>query len=419
MLSHEYEQILIGAWLTDRHREDINLFNPSDFERFYLVVKNLKDPKLIRTGSGDINIINLARISKVSITELTECINCYSDAIYESAVDTLKRKQWVRELEKAAVDKSDIARLESLIEKYKPKAANLPEPAKELSSLLVEVLEERKTRQIINPGIAGLNEILCGIKRKELTAIGARPSVGKSAFTLQVAVNVANSGQKVLYFPLEMSTTQTIERIVCRFAEIEHNHLRTGRLTDNEWAELGKGLTFIEELERSGNFKIYEGCNTIETIAELVKREKPFMVVVDQLQQLTSKTQKFDNNRARFSYMTRQLQLLAMEQNVAVWLACQVNRAANVNPDARPTMDNLKESGSIEEDSDNVILIHRDRKYEEEQMLKDIRAVELSVAKQRSGETTGEPITMIFNPNRFEFIKRVDGFAPNEINVKW
>ena len=142
------------------------------------------------------------------------------------------------------------------------------------------------------------------------------------------------------------------------------------------------------------------------------------MVVVDQLTQLRDSSQRFPDRRLQFSHMTAELKRISMEYSTAVWLACQLNRTANQTD--TPSMDNLKESGSIEEDSDNVIILARNKDEEEARAFRRDRVINVQLAKHRAGET-GE-FQLKFNVQRFGFVPLEEippaGFyeTQNEIN---
>ena len=156
-------------------------------------------------------------------------------------------------------------------------------------------------------------------------------------------------------------------------------------LEDYEWQQLNFKLEDLDKLEKDGKFKIYEGVNKIENIAELVDEEKPYCIIIDQLTQLDSKYNKFDGVKDRFTYMTHYLKRLAMEKDIAVILVCQLRRGAE---EREPIMSDINESGSIEEDSDNLIFLHRQiiEGQEHPQDFSESRPMVIKIEKQRDGE---------------------------------
>ena len=135
-------------------------------------------------------------------------------------------------------------------------------------------------------------------------------------------------------------------------------------------------LSTLEYINNMKNFMLIPNARELRVIKELVETHKPYMLVVDQLQQMNDNRQYFKDVRSRFSHMTRELQNLALEENIAVWCACQINRSAD---DSVPTMANLKEAGNIEEDATNVILLHREGEKTERQLIR------CELAKQKEG----------------------------------
>lgn len=391
MISAEFERIIIGGWLQGKHISDTERLDAGDFPVYGNVVKAIK-----KNGSAD--IVGICKETRMRPVELAEMILEYQPTFYESAVCSAyeaKAREYIKKSENRPL-KEIAERLKIYLENgfYEP-----PKPEAELVTRYWDEIDKRKQQQIVFTNIAGLDRLMCGIRTKELTAIGARPSVGKSAFLLQIALQIAKQKKKVLYFPLEMSTMQTVERIVAKNLDIPPGKLRRGELNREDWKALSYESDKLAELEKSGNFLIFEGINDIRVITDLIKLHKPYAVAIDQLEQLWSRD-RFKDKRERFSYMTNSLKKIAMSEDCAVMIACQVNRAAG---NSEPTLANLKESGSIEEDSDNVILLHR---IAQEDMTTagwndNDRPMIIDVAKQRQGETGR--IYAKFVANRYTF----------------
>lgn len=395
VISKDIAEVLIGTWLHGEHLEDAKLFSVNDFGEYADIAK------VIKGGTHD--PMEVVRLTKRNPGEVGALLSYTFSNLYESAMLNIRQEKMTEELSEACGKRTKIKNIKEIIQKYD---VGITEPVKEAKNMAIgyiEELDKRKARDVVLTGIGSLDDILYGIRPKELTSIGARPSVGKSAFMLQVAVNVAKNGKKVLYFPLEMTVQQTVERIISRYLQkTTSRNLRSGKLDEEQWAEVSLQLDRVNVLEESGNFQVYEGCGNIEHIIAIIEKEKPYLVVIDQLQQMKTSKQTFNDVRSRFSYMTAELQAVVMSHDCAVWLACQVNRTANQNANNEPTLENLKESGSIEEDSDNVILLHRDENEEEEQCVGGMyRIVQANVAKQRSGPTA--KIKLKFMPERFAF----------------
>lgn len=384
------EKMILGGWLSGEHLEDMERISEKDFQSFRHIYRAIK--------AKGADVFGVSEMAKVTTVELMDMAKDYRDTFYQQAFTGLLEDKMRLYLKRAAETKS-LTEIKETLNKFEDvELEELPEPASHLCSTYWQELDRRANQKLVYTGLRSLDNLLCGIRTKELTSVGARPAVGKSAFMLQIATNVAKSGEKVLYFPLEMSTMQTVERILLRYLDIPQRKLRKG---DVDWKELSVlADETVMPLEESGNFLIFEAVNDINVIKALIRRHKPKLVVIDQLEQMRCSTERFKDKRERFSYMTNQLKRISMTEDAAVWLACQVNRDASQN---EPTMSNLKESGSIEEDSDNVILLHRipSEKMDSSGWDNNNRPMIINVAKQRSGATGA--INAQFIANKFTF----------------
>lgn len=376
ILNHEEQEMLLGGWLLGMDMGDMDKFQKKDFPDFEKIYDGIK--------AKGANVYEVAKESETHISDLMDITKKYRVTFYRQAKESALNKK-MRSYLKSAADTESLSEIRENLNSFNEvDLTKLPEPAKNLCATYWEELDRRESQKMIYTGLRNLDNLLCGIRTKELTAVGARPAVGKSAFTLQIAVNVARNGEKVLYFPLEMSTVQTVERILLRYMDVPQGKLRRGEV---DWKKMSViADEKIIPLEKSKNFLIFEAVNDLNVIKELIRRHKPYMVVIDQLEQMRCSGEKFKDKRERFSYMTNHLKRISMTEDVAVWLACQVNRDAS---QTEPTLANLKESGSIEEDSDNVILLHRipSDRMESAGWDDNNRPMLINLAKQRSGGT--------------------------------
>lgn len=383
-MDKDIEQIILASWFLGEHTEDIDLFDHRDFEHYSGLVKAIKD--------GAIDPIKAATESKTPVTVVSEIIADHAPYLYETAVSSLGdalAHRWVASHKDASP--REIAEAMKMFDRT---TETLPEPFTDPARKLSEEFEYRRNTPSVDTGIADLDRMLNGIRRKELTAVGARPSVGKSAFCQQIAMEVASHGEKVLFFPLEMSAIAVTERMFMRFTDVSQYEVKKG-LFDETWGNPKIQVAFdeVDDTFNSGNLLIFERCNDLQMIRKLISKHKPYLIVIDQLEQLKDGNHNWQDKRSRFSHMTHELQGLAMDMDVAVWLACQINRSAD---NSMPTMANLKESGTIEEDSDNVILLHR---QEEEKT--PIQKIVLDLAKQRQGECGRVPLKFVASKYAF------------------
>ena len=382
------ESILLGAWLRGEHLEDIKQLNMDEFSEQYVV-------KQLLEGKKGMDIA----IETSRVTEFAQLMQVHSDVLYKQAFGSALTRQIHHEI----ANMTDLKLIRDKINYLDGVTESTAEEFKDPAVALAEELSLKANRKTVRwDKLPSLNNMTDGIKRKELTAIAARPAVGKSAFGLQIAMGVQARGEKVLYFPLEMSATQTYGRVIISKGYLTSREVRTGKPDKDE--NLLFALEYVDKIYRNRNFQIYEGENQLERIEAVIKKEKPYLVVIDQLTQLRA-NKHFKSVREQFSHMTSNLKAIAMRENVAIMLLCQINRSADNIP---PTMANLKESGSIEEDSDNIILLHNLTPDQVSNPAgidwKNERPMLCNLAKQRDGET-GE-FTMMFMPSMFTFYER-------------
>lgn len=383
MVNTDTERIIIASWLQGINLQDITLFTAMDFPVYGRIVDVMK--------SGTTSPVDIINATGINAAELSSVISSYSPAMYETAITEICNQQarrWLAEHQNATPNE-----IIKAMKIYSRKHKAIPKPPENPVNDFMEELDRRGREPMVKTGIYKLDLLLCGIRRKELTAVAARPSVGKSAFVQQVSMEVAKQNKKVLYFPLEMSRNALIQRMFLRYVNIPQMEIRNGKADLWKRPGVSEAIQRINDFFNTGNWLIFERCNNLKDIYELVKVHNPHMIVIDQLEQLRDGDQMFRDKRERFSHMTHSLQALALDHNVAVWFACQLNRGAD---NTAPTMANLKESGTIEEDSDNVILLHR----ESEERGPD-QKITLELAKQRDGECGF--VNMVFKAPKFAF----------------
>ncbi len=269
--------------------------------------------------------------------------------------------------------------------------------------------KEKEQYMGIPTGFSYLDRVLGGgFHRSDLVLIGARPGMGKTSFALNVARNMAMKGRKTLFFSLEMSNEQLAQRIISTEARIVSNKLRTGEITDADWEKLGLALQNLV------NCELYFDDTANITVPEMkarVRRMKDVeCVVIDYLQLMTG-TKKTDNRVQEISEITRGLKMMAKDLNIPVITCSQLSRNTAKTADHRPQLTDLRESGSIEQDADIVLMLHREDYYkmgedgEEEKTTANV--AEVIVAKNRHGST--EKVEVAWNPEftMFSTLERI------------
>ena len=232
-------------------------------------------------------------------------------------------------------------------------------------------------------GFSLLDSIISGLNKSDLVIIAARPAMGKTAFAMNIAVNVAKRTEKdVITFNLEMSSEQLALRMLSTESLVDSNRLRNGRITGDEWVKLATGAGYL------GTLPIYiddTASISVQQIKAKLRRVRNLgLVIIDYLQLITSSSRS-ENRAIEVSEITRQLKIMAKELNVPVILLSQLSRGVESRTDKRPLLSDLRESGSIEQDADIVLFLYRDAYYNKESTKQNIS--ECIVAKNRHGET--------------------------------
>lgn len=220
-------------------------------------------------------------------------------------------------------------------------------------------------RNSISTGYEGFNFKLGGFKRGDLIILAARPSMGKTAMALNFAQNVAERARNVAIFSLEMSKEQLTDRMIASAMAVDSWKLQKGKLSEDEFARMG------DALEKLSNAKIYiddspagSGLVEIKSKARRLKMESGLdLVVIDYLQLMSNGNSL--NRVQEISEISRGLKALARELDVPVIALSQLSRAVESRPDKRPVMSDLRESGSIEQDADIILMLYRDDYYNE------------------------------------------------------
>ncbi|PFW88144.1 replicative DNA helicase [Bacillus pseudomycoides] len=278
----------------------------------------------------------------------------------------------------------------------------------DLKDTLVDLYEElhQDTEELtgIETGFSALNKMTCGLQEGDFVVIGARPSMGKTAFALNIALHAAKSGAAVGLFSLEMSNKQLLKRMVSCLGEVSGKRLKNPkhRFTIEDWGKTSRAFAEIGDLPLG----IYDkaGVTTQEIWVQVrkLKRkygDKKLLVIIDYLQLITGDSKYRGNRFQEMSEISRKLKLLARDLNVCVVALSQLSRGVESRQDKRPLLSDLRETGQIEQDADLIMLMYREDYYEKETEHKDI--TEIQIAKHRNG-----PVGML----RLRFLKEFGRF---------
>lgn len=255
-------------------------------------------------------------------------------------------------------------------------------------------------------GFFDLDSKTSGFQRGDLVLIAARPSMGKTAFALNVAQYAAlRNSNSVAVFSLEMSKEQLVYRMLCAEANVDMLKLRTGNLDDDDWVRLAKSAgplasakVFIDDTPGISVTEMRSKCRRLKIEHGLD------MIVVDYLQLIQGRS-KSENRQQEVSDISRSLKTLAKEIEAPVIALSQLSRAPEARADHRPMLSDLRESGSIEQDADVVCFLYRDEYYNKESDKKNI--AEVIIAKQRNGPTGTVELAFIGKYTKFGTLDRV------------
>ena len=279
-----------------------------------------------------------------------------------------------------------------------------------MDSLVVALLD-RVTEMADNPnditgvptGFYDLDRETAGFQAGDLIVLAARPSMGKTALAINIAEHVAlNEGLPVAVFSMEMGAAQLAVRIVGSIGRIDQGHLRTGKLTDEEWPRL------TETIEKLRNISLHIDESAGLTSSELRanarrlarKCGKLGLIVVDYLQLMSGSSSGDENRATELGEISRGLKMLAKELQCPVLALSQLNRSVETRTDKRPMMSDLRESGAIEQDADIIMFIYRDDYYNKDS--KEPGVAEIIIAKQRNGPTGTTKLAFLRNITKFE-----------------
>lgn len=236
-------------------------------------------------------------------------------------------------------------------------------------------------------GFTDLDNMLTGLHGGELLLVAARPAMGKTAFVLNIAHDLAvMHNTPCALFSLEMSKEQLVSRMIAIDAMVDSKNMKLGNLSDDDWDKV------IESTEAIAKAPLYIDDNSAITISELRSRCRKLkqnhnigLIILDYLQ-LMSSSRQVESRQQFISEVSRALKNIARELNIPVIALSQLSRAVDSRPDHKPVLSDLRESGAIEQDADVVMFIYRDEYYNPETTTKP-QTAEIIVAKQRSGET--------------------------------
>ncbi|HIW83584.1 MAG TPA: replicative DNA helicase [Candidatus Dorea gallistercoris] len=259
----------------------------------------------------------------------------------------------------------------------------------------------------IPTGFTDLDYKLSGLQPSDLVLVAARPSMGKTAFVLNIAQYVAFKREKsVAVFSLEMSKEQLVNRLFALESQVDSQALRTGNLKDSDWEKLiegagiiGKSNLIIDDTPGISVSELRSKCRKYKLEHDIQ------LIIIDYLQLMTGSVGRHSESRQQeISEISRSLKALARELNVPVVALSQLSRAVESRPDKRPMLSDLRESGAIEQDADVVMFIYRDEYYNKDTEFK--KQAEIIIAKQRNGPVGTVHLAWLADYTKFANLSR-------------
>ena len=272
---------------------------------------------------------------------------------------------------------------------------------------LEKLYNQKGTLSGISTGFTDLDYKTSGLHNSDLIILAARPAMGKSAFAINIATNVAvQSNIPVVIFNLEMSKEQVANRIICSEAMVDSNKVRTGKIEDEDWIKLANASGKLAEapiyIDDTPGISITE----IRAKCRKMKIEKNIgLIVIDYLQLVQGSGKRNSSREQEISEISRSLKILAKEIDVPVIALSQLSRAAEQRQnDHRPMLSDLRESGAIEQDADIVMFLYRDDYYNENSEKKNV--AEVILAKHRGGSTGTVELAWMGNYTKFASLEK-------------
>lgn len=364
----------------------LKIYNRGDAPDILQVINELRE-------TGAFNTDMLAKVYHISEAAFT---NAYVD----QHARVIKEKSTLRQLIYAAIDIANSAyslnepenivaaaekTLFDLINKNTKTDVEPVQPV--LTAAYTEIANRKAATTGIRSGFDDLDTLTGGFQNSDLVLLAARPSMGKTAFALNIAVNAALTGRKPLVFSLEMSKRQLAYRLLSLQSRIDSAKIRDGTLSVENFASL------VDALETFSKVGLFVDDNAAATVPEIRSKARRLkiesgvdMILIDYLQLMqSSRRLPSENRQQEISEISRNLKILAKELEIPIIALSQLSRSVELRADKRPLLSDLRESGALEQDADIVMFLYRDDYYDHDS--ENQNTAELIVAKNRNGPT--------------------------------
>ena len=278
-------------------------------------------------------------------------------------------------------------------------------PLAELAEASFSTIERLQSVQSavtgVPTGFADIDELTAGLQPADLVIVAARPSMGKTAFALNIGAHVGTGGERTVgVFSLEMAKEQLFMRMLTSAAQIDSHRFRTGLLTESDYGRLSDAMSFLSDARVYIDDTPSLGVLEMRAKSRRLKAEHGLdLVIIDYLQLMQGRG-RFENRNQEIASISRSLKALAKELDVPVMALSQLSRAPESRGDKRPQLSDLRESGALEQDADVVMFIFREDMYEETPENENV--AEIIIGKQRNGPTGTVKLAFLKQQTRFE-----------------
>ena len=388
---------------------EIMLKDKSLFQKFKLTSDMFYDPNLKKIidyaeSVNDMDAMDLLSKSKTDENFVTKAFMenltlrnqdfVYNFMPYQRkllhAYKVKKIRELSRELGKVS-KQEDIDDITNQIQSYKDMTVETVDRTDEIAEEAKQkLMRDDVLADYAQTGLQNVDDMIKGMKKKTLNIIGANPSAGKSAFALNLMWNMAKAGHHVTFLSLEMDGVDIFNRIASRVLKIPSIKIRDKKISQKQFDKI---VQIYGALSRNKNFRVVDNVGiTTKDVRAYASEETDTnrVIFIDHLGLMTSLNKRLDR-RLQIAEITRELKLIAKETNSVIILLAQLSRGNTKREDKRPNMSDLQESGNIEQDADNIFLLHRDD-YHNKDENPTISETQVIIAKNREGET-GTAIT--------------------------
>lgn len=385
-----------------------NLYEHSQPIDLLTLTAELKAQKLLKEIGGSPYLAELSNAVPVA-----SHVKSYADLVEQASVRRRLIRAGTSIVEGAYDGQSEVGELLGKAEKelFEVSDKTIKSDYTALSDLLVEAFDRmenlhknRGALRGLKTGFVDLDKKTAGLQKGDLIIVGARPAMGKTTFAQNLSYNVADITRKgVLFFSLEMSKSEIVDRMISPVAGVKAWDIRTGNISDDAFSKIGDALGDMSEIP------IYIDDSSSMTILELRNKARRAahdhdigLIVIDYLQLLQGSDRYAGNRVQEVTEISRGLKTLARELEIPVVALAQLSRSVTGREDPRPVLSDLRESGSIEQDADLVMFLHRVDYYHQEEGYEKTNITELIIAKHRHGPAG--KIKFFFDDEKNQFI---------------